>query len=169
MSEPLDPKEAATLFFAGHPMAFVSNPTSRFVCGQWMGQLAYVTPIPFDDAEAYFADNPVALAEGSPLEPPPPGIGVPPVNVDAPYVEQSTDLLTCSCTMGNWQDPPPDSYSYQWRDDGVDIDGATSATYTITPDDIGQTLDCVLTATNAYGSTSSTSNSVVATAPARRR
>jgi hypothetical protein len=61
MSEPLDPQEAATLFYSGSPMAFVAVPTESFVCGQWMGQRALVMPIPFDDAVAYFTEHPVML------------------------------------------------------------------------------------------------------------
>jgi hypothetical protein len=61
MSEPLDPQEAATLFYSGSPMAFVAVPTESFVCGQWMGQRALVMPIPFDDPVAYFTEHPVML------------------------------------------------------------------------------------------------------------
>ena len=65
MSDPLDPQEAATLFYSGHPMSFVGSPDELFVCGQYQGQLALITKIPFNDMEgatAYFTDNPVTLA-----------------------------------------------------------------------------------------------------------
>ncbi len=65
MSDPLPPEEAATLFYSGHPMAFVDTPGEPFVCGQYQGQLALITKLPFDDmagATAYFTDNPVTLA-----------------------------------------------------------------------------------------------------------
>ena len=65
MSDPLDPQEAATLFYSGHPMSFVDTPDEAFVCGQYQGQRAMITKLPFDDMEGattYFTDNPVTLA-----------------------------------------------------------------------------------------------------------
>ena len=61
MTQQLNPKDAASLFYAGHPMVYVSDPTSPFVCGQWQGQRSMITRLPFNDAEAYFTENPVAL------------------------------------------------------------------------------------------------------------
>jgi hypothetical protein len=160
MSDPLDPQEAATLFYAGHPMAFVATPDEPFVCGQWQGNLAFITKLPFTDpagAVTYFTDNPVGLAV------PPVGasFSVPPVNIDEPYVEQGAAGV-CSCTMGNWEDPPPDTYNYRWRLDGAPVSGGTNAsTFTATVANVGQTLDCVLTASNSFGSTSADSNQIV--------
>lgn len=158
----LDPQEAATLFYAGHPLAYDSDPTSPFVCGQWFGTLAMITKIPFDDqagAVTYFTDNPVDLA----APPVAPAFGVPPQNIDAPYVVQEGD--TISCTVGNW-DGEPTSYDYQWRQNGDNIGNATGGVYTIViPDDVDQTIDCALTANNAFGSATVISNSVVVTDP----
>jgi hypothetical protein len=82
----------------------------------------------------------------------------PPVNVDVPFVSQSGGTL--SCTMGNWRGEPS-SYAYAWHNDGV-ANGATGATYTVTPEDSGHGLACVVTATNALGSTvAPMSNAVV--------
>jgi hypothetical protein len=72
-----------------------------------------------------------------------------PVNVDVPYVAQEGATLTC--TMGNWEGVPTE-YSYAWRTDGV-ANGATGPTYTPLPDDTGRNISCVVTATNAMGST----------------
>ena len=83
-----------------------------------------------------------------------------PVNVNAPYVEQSLDRLTS--TMGIWADPPPDTYEYQWQRDGVDV-GTGAASYVVTEADIGCTLVCVVTALNSLGSASSASNGVLVT------
>jgi hypothetical protein len=82
----------------------------------------------------------------------------PPVNRDVPYVSQSG--ATLNCTMGNW-DGEPTSYAYAWHDDGV-ANGATGATYTTKAEDSGHGLACVVTATNALGSTvAPMSNTVV--------
>lgn len=94
-----------------------------------------------------------------PPEPPEPVEA--PANVDVPYVEQQGETLTC--TMGNWTGEPA-SYAYQWQSDGVDVVGG-EATYAVTADDVGMTFTCVVTASNAGGSTAAPpSNGVVVTA-----
>lgn len=75
--------------------------------------------------------------------------GGPPVNVDVPMASRTGGTL--SCTMGNWRGEP-DSYAYAWHRDGV-ANGGTAATYTLTPEDAGHSLACVVTATNAQGAT----------------
>jgi hypothetical protein len=63
---------------------------------------------------------------------------------------------------------PTPTYSYQWQRNGSTISGATSSTYVLVQDDVGTTVRCVVTATNAAGSTSANSNStgtIVATLP----
>jgi hypothetical protein len=159
MSEPLDPQEAATLFYAGHPMSFVDQPDEVFVCGQWMGNLAFITKLPFSDqagAVAYFTDNPVTGA----APPVGPVFSTPPINIDAPYIEQGAAGV-CTCTMGNWEGEP-DTYNYRWRLNGTPTSGGTGAsTFTASIDDVGSTLDCVLAASNAFGSTSTDSNAIV--------
>jgi hypothetical protein len=86
----------------------------------------------------------------------------PPVNVDVPHVQQEGDTLTC--TMGNWEGEPT-GYTYQWQLDGADITGGT-ATLPIMADDVGKTATCVVSATNALGTTAAPpSNGVVVTAP----
>lgn len=84
----------------------------------------------------------------------------PPVNVDVPAVSLTGAMA--SCTMGNWQGEPT-SYAYAWHLDGV-ANGATDATYTVQPDDSGHSLACVVTATNALGSTAAPQSNAVAIA-----
>lgn len=83
----------------------------------------------------------------------------PPVNVDVPLVTLTG--ATASCTMGNWQGEPT-SYDYAWHSDGVAIAGAASATYAVQPDDSGHSVACVVTATNAQGSTAAPMSNAVA-------
>ena len=85
----------------------------------------------------------------------------PPVNVDVPLA--SLTGATASCTMGNWQGEPT-SYAYAWHNDGVAIAGAADATYTVQPDDSGHSLACVVTATNALGSTAAPMSNAVTVA-----
>jgi hypothetical protein len=83
-----------------------------------------------------------------------------PVNVDVPHVSQAGAVLTC--TMGNWLGAPT-AYAYQWRGDAADI-GAGGDTYTVTPGDAGTTITCVVTATNANGSTAAPPSNGIAIA-----
>jgi len=73
----------------------------------------------------------------------------PPANLAVPAVTQAADVL--SCTMGEW-DGTPTAYSYQWKLDGTDA-GTDASTYTVQAADVGLTATCVVTATNAAGST----------------
>jgi hypothetical protein len=90
------------------------------------------------------------------------GATAPPANVDVPHVTQDDAVL--NCTMGNWQGTPT-AYAYQWQRGGVDIGDGTTP-YTVTPADVGTTVTCIVTATNANGSTAAPpSNGVVVTEP----
>jgi len=78
----------------------------------------------------------------------------PTCGVDKPRVGQRFTVST-----GTWsQAPPPTGYAYQWRRCAVDvttcvnIDGATSATYTMTSADVSHVLIAIVTASNADGS-----------------
>ena len=82
----------------------------------------------------------------------------PPVNVDVPFVSQEGATLTC--TMGNWNGEPTE-YAYAWMADGV-ANEATGATYTVKSEDAGKSLACVVTATNAMGSTTAPMSNAVA-------
>ena len=88
----------------------------------------------------------------------------PPANVDVPHVQQAGDTLTC--TMGNW-DGEPTSYAYQWKIGAANV-GTDANTYAVTAADAGKTATCVVSATNALGTTQAPpSNGVVVVAPAR--
>jgi hypothetical protein len=73
----------------------------------------------------------------------------PPANIDVPHVSQAGAVLTC--TMGNWSGTPT-AYAYAWQLDGAPI-GTDAATYDVQAADVGLTATCVVTATNAAGST----------------
>jgi hypothetical protein len=98
----------------------------------------------------------------------------PPVVATIPTITGTASrgqLLTAS--NGTWTGFPAPTFTYQWRqcDSGgancSDIGGATSSTYTPVVVDQGKTIRVVVTATNASGSASSTSNatSVVTGSP----
>jgi len=88
------------------------------------------------------------------------GTGGAPTNDVVPQVSQAGDVL--SCTMGEWTGEPT-SYAYQWKLDGTDI-GSDASTYTVSVGDAGKTATCIVTATNAEGSTAAPpSNGVLVT------
>jgi hypothetical protein len=107
-------------------------------------------------------------ADDLPDQPPPGGSNgtggtTAPVNRDVPHVTQAGD--TIACTMGNWEGEPT-SYGYQWKIDGS-IVGTDAASYTVTAADVGKAATCVVTATNAHGSTAAPpSNEVMIADPA---
>jgi hypothetical protein len=77
-----------------------------------------------------------------------------------------------STSNGTWSGAPAPTYAYQWYDcdNGGDscsaISGATSQSYTVGSSDLGQALRAVVTATNAAGSATSTSNLTAEADPA---
>jgi hypothetical protein len=64
---------------------------------------------------------------------------------------------TLTATKGGWVNTP-DAFSYQWYRGAVAISGATAATRVLDGSDTGFRLSCRVTATNATGSQSATSD-----------
>src|SRR4029077_19262010 len=69
---------------------------------------------------------------------------------------QEGEQLTASASAGQSDNP----VTYQWQQGGVDIAGATGATYLVKEGDEGHTLDVVATATNEQGLTASATSAV---------
>jgi hypothetical protein len=88
-----------------------------------------------------------------------------PINKDVPYVTRTGDTL--SCTMGNWVGEPT-SYKYQWKRGTANV-GEDSDTYTVTGADAGATMTCVVSATNAAGTTTAPASNGVAIAASQTR
>jgi sugar lactone lactonase YvrE len=97
-----------------------------------------------------------------------------PANMSAPTIEGAArDGETLSASIGSWSGTPPLTYAYQWQDCNalgescVAIAGATSSTYVLEPGDEGASIEVVVTATNAQGTTSASSarTAVVAASP----
>ncbi len=103
-----------------------------------------------------------AYVSGTPKSTTPPDS--PPGNTSLPQISGAADVGTVlSASSGAWSGSPT-SYTYQWRDCGsstgcANIAGATGSSYTVQSSDEGHTLDVVVTATNAYGSTNASSAS----------
>lgn len=86
-----------------------------------------------------------------------------PVGIDTPAQPVPTTTQTLACNTGKWSGRPT-SYAYQWQRAGVDIGGATSATYVLATADVATAITCVVTATNASGATAASSNALIPTA-----
>ncbi len=94
----------------------------------------------------------------------PPVVDSPPVQVDAPFVGGTPAVgQVLNCTMGNWTNEPT-TYDYAWKRDNIIDVGTNANTYTVEVLDVGYDIICIVTATNAFGSTvSDPSNPVHAT------
>ena len=91
-----------------------------------------------------------------------PGALNPPHNTVAPVVSIGTTLHvgnSLAVTNGTWTGGGTITYTYQWYGHGI-IAGATSSTYVMQAADVGYMIQCVVTATNAAGNGTATSNSV---------
>lgn len=86
-----------------------------------------------------------------------------PVNVSAPIISGATSLGSIlSSTTGTFTGNPSPTYGYQWNRNGIPIASATTSTYTLVVADSAASITCVVNATNALGSTPSTSNTITA-------
>jgi hypothetical protein len=98
------------------------------------------------------------------------GLAHKPAHVDIPYASATATPpivgTVCNVTTGNWVGIPT-SYTYQWKRDGVTNIGTTNsatAPYTLIAADIGgHLITCVVTATNASGSTAAPPSNAILT------
>ena len=95
--------------------------------------------------------------KGAQTSGPPPA----PVNSTLPVISGTTTLgSVLTTTNGTWTNSPI-SYTYQWKRGATNI-GTNANTYTLVAADSGAAITCVVTATNAVGSASATSNIITA-------
>lgn len=88
---------------------------------------------------------------------------VAPVNTVAPVASGTARVgETLTTTDGTWTGSP--TFTYQWRRGGVNIASATNSTYVLVTADVGQAIDCNVTATNAAGAVSQDSNNITLSA-----
>jgi len=81
-----------------------------------------------------------------------------PVNTAIPVITGTeVEGQTLTCSTGTWTGTGI-TYTYQWERGGSPIGGATNSTYLLQAADVGNTLTCVVTATNGGGFASSESN-----------
>lgn len=95
------------------------------------------------------------------------GLAHKPAIVDIPYASANAKPAivgtVCTVTNGNWVGIPT-SYAYQWKRDGTTNIGTSVATYTLVAADVpGHFITCVVTATNATGSTAAPPSNAIGT------
>jgi hypothetical protein len=106
----------------------------------------------FDAGTSYdvqYHPNDVTLVATAP---PPPGNSTRPVVSGSPVVGEAL-----GCSDGVWTGGPT-GFMYEWNRDGVPIVGAATSAYVVADADKGHALTCTVTAMNAGGSTSATSD-----------
>lgn len=86
--------------------------------------------------------------------------GAAPVNAVAPVVSGTASFgSTLTTTNGTWTGAPAPTFTYQWQRVTTNISGATSSTYTLVAADVGNTIRCVVRATNSIAPSGVTANS----------
>lgn len=83
-----------------------------------------------------------------------------PVNSIAPVISGTATVgATLTTTNGTWNNNPT-TFTYAWLKAGVEIAGATNATYVVAGNDLGASISCRVTGTNSGGFATATSNSI---------
>lgn len=119
-----------------------------------------VTPTPVPPSGPTSPGTPPIPPSGGPPPPPPPA-PKPPVNIALPTVSgTAVQGSTLTASQGTWGNSPT-RFAYQWQDCAsngcTSIPGATNPTYTLQLSDVLDTVDVVVTATNANGAASAVS------------
>lgn len=85
----------------------------------------------------------------------------PPVNTVLPVISGTPEIgEALSVSTGTWTTTGSVSYAYQWKRGGVNISGATAASYTLVAGDDGSDVSCDVTATDDGGNTTATTAAV---------
>lgn len=107
-------------------------------------------PAPFNDLPPVFTD--LEKEKFEPLS-----------NLTDPKID-GKGIVNAKLTVidnGTWAGTLPITFTYQWQSNGIDIIGETTSQYKTVLADLGQTITCVVTATNILGSASAQSNGIL--------
>ncbi len=86
--------------------------------------------------------------------------GIAPSNIDKPVIagDNIVGSILDVIDDGTWSGDLPITFTYQWKQNGIDIIGETSNQYTTVLDDSGKSISCAVTATNIVGTGIAPSN-----------
>jgi hypothetical protein len=113
------------------------------------------------DSVSVTAPNATTGIDASMLESKP----VAPTSAAAPVLSGTAAVgQTLSCSQGSWAGNPT-SLSYSWLRGETVISGQAGSTYTVQAADQGQTISCVVTASNAAGAAAAKSNGLAVPSP----
>lgn len=89
--------------------------------------------------------------------------GIAPVNTIEPSIDGNSQVGSVLTVVynGTWTGTLPITYTYQWQRNGVAIVGETAITYTIDIADLGQIINCLVTATNIAGTGNAISTGII--------
>lgn len=128
-------------------------PDGRYI--QWDGYIEDFEP------EAPTEDKQIATLTIKRSGPATPNAAAAPSNLVLPAISGELDEGdTLTAFEGVWANEPT-SFSYQWKNAGVNISGATSRTYVVQAGDAGDAITVTVTGANSAGSASATSAPVV--------
>jgi hypothetical protein len=88
-----------------------------------------------------------------------------PLNMVVPVVSQTTEAGQLTCTNGQWGNEPT-SYEYAWKSDAAGTGDGTNA-YMVQAGDAGKSITCVVSATNAGGTTAAPPSNAIPIPAAR--
>jgi hypothetical protein len=91
------------------------------------------------------------------------GVPIAPSNTVLPAITGTAQVgAVLTSTTGTWIARPGATFARQWKAAGVNIVGATGATYTPLVGDIGKVITVTVTATNTQSSVAATSAATAA-------
>lgn len=129
------------------------HPTGKYI--QFDGYIEDFEP------EAPTEDKQIATLTIKRSGPATPNAAAAPSNLVLPAISGELDEGdTLTAFEGVWANEPT-SFSYQWKNAGVNISGATSRTYVVQAGDAGDAITVTVTGANSAGSASATSAPVV--------
>jgi hypothetical protein len=86
-----------------------------------------------------------------------------PANIQPPIIDGKAlvGALLKVIDNGIWNGTSPITFTYQWKRSGFDIIGETNSTYNTSLADLGNFIECEVTATNVIGVAVQSSNSIL--------
>ena len=159
---------AAAGSFLGWFYAASCSQTATGAVPSSSGSCSYTTPVTPGTYELRFygsaADDLLSTSGTITTLPLPPVDSAPPVVSGGVAAAAAYSGETLECSTGTWSGEPT-AFSYQWTRDGAPLAGATSQSYVVAAGQLGGSLACAVTASNAGGPGTPAASAAVAVIP----